>query len=67
MFGVNWNNFRFIFFNSLLIKLQPQIIDSLLAKRIFFVNLIICNVGFKPAIPEIDEITISLFFLVLRY
>ena len=36
-----------------LIKCHPQIMDSLLDIRMFFVNGIIFNVGSKPSIPEI--------------
>ena len=39
--------------NSLLISDQPQIIDSLFAIAILFVNLIISKVGRKPSKPEI--------------
>ena len=39
------------FFNSFLINSQPQIIDSLLAIAIFFLILIILNVGHKPKKP----------------
>jgi len=54
------------FFAFFFIKFQPQIIDSLLAIRIFFVLSIIFNVGFKPAKPGIAEIAISdlIFFLL---
>ena len=44
-------------FNSLFIRLHPQIIDSLLAIAIFFVNLIILIVGISPSIPVIELIT----------
>ena len=40
------------FFNSLLIKFHPHIIDSLLAIPIFLVYLIIFNVGSNPLSPE---------------
>ena len=50
------------FFDSFFIKFQPQIIDSLLAIKSFFVDLIILIVGFKPAIPEIADIVISELF-----
>jgi len=51
----------------LLIKFHPQIIDSLLAMRIFLVLSIILIVGIKPAIPGIAEITISdLIFFSLK-
>ena len=39
--------------NSFFINDHPQIIDSLFAIAIFFVNLIIFKVGLKPSKPEI--------------
>ena len=55
------------FFAFSFIKFHPQIIDSLLAMRIFFVLPMIFIVGFRPAIPGIAEITISdLIFLSLK-
>ena len=54
--GINW----VLFFNRFfLIKLQPQTIDSLLAKRIFLLNLIKANVGSNPANPGIAETVTS--------
>ena len=53
--------------DKFLIKCHPQIIVSLFANKIFFVNLTNRKVGDKPAIPTIDEITMSnFFFLKLR-
>ena len=49
-------NFVLLFFNAFKIKPQPQIIDSLFAIAISFVNLIIFNVGSKPYIPTIELI-----------
>ena len=49
-------NFVLFFINSLLIKFQAQIIDSLLAIAIFLVNFIISTVGFNPANPDIADI-----------
>jgi len=46
-------NLTLNFFNSFWINVQPQIIDSLFAMAIFFVNLIVFKVGFKPSKPEI--------------
>ena len=40
-------------FNSFFINDHPQIIDSLLAIAIFFVNLIIFKLGLNPSKPEI--------------
>ena len=40
-------------FNSFFINYHPQIIDSLLAIAIFFVNLIIFKLGLNPSKPEI--------------
>ena len=45
-----------------LIKSQPQMTDSLFAINIFLLNLIFRIVGFKPAIPGIAEIVISVLF-----
>ena len=59
MFRVDWDNFRFVFYRLFFIKLQPQIIDSLLATKIFLVILINDKVGCKPAIPGIAEIHMS--------
>ena len=43
------------------IKCQPQIIASLLAKRIFLLILVNNMVGSKPAIPGIAETVTSIF------
>ena len=51
MFRVNWYYFSLFFLAIFLIKFQPQIIDSLLAIKIFLLNLIIKKVGSRPAIP----------------
>jgi len=55
------------FFSSLWINFQPQIILSLFAIKIFFVNLITFNVGNKPAIPEIAETVMSNFIFFNRF
>ena len=47
------------FLISLKINFQPQIMLSLFAIKILFENLIIFNVGNKPAIPEIAETVMS--------
>ena len=47
------------FFAFSFIKFHPQIIDSLLAIRIFFELPIIFIVGSRPTMPGIAEITIS--------
>ena len=52
--------------DKFLIKCQPQIIVSLFANKIFFEYLTNLIVGDKPAIPTIDEIVMSNFFLKLR-
>ena len=44
------------------INCQPQIIDSLLAKRIFLLILVNSIVGFNPAIPGMAETVIVVFF-----
>ena len=49
------------FFINLFIKSQPQIIDSLLAMRIFLLDLIAVNVGSNPEIPGIAKMDISDF------
>ena len=45
--------FVLFFFKNDDIRCHPQIIDSLLAIKIFFVWGIIFNVGSRPSIPEI--------------
>ena len=47
-----------IFFN----KFHPHITDSLLAIRIFLLNLVINNVVSKPSTPGIAEIVTSILF-----
>ena len=44
---------------------HPQIIDSLLANKIFLLIFINCKVGFKPDYPVIAEIVMSIFFFFL--
>ena len=51
-----------LFNDVFFIRLQPQIIDSLLAKRTFLLNFVIIIVGSRPLIPGIAEIVISDFF-----
>ena len=48
---------------SFFIKSHPQIIASLLAMRIFLLNLIILRVGKRPERPGIAATVISDFFL----
>ena len=69
MFRVYRYYFSFIFVAAFLIKFQPQIIDSLLAIKIFLVNRIAKIVGVKPANPGIAEMTISVllkFFYLIK-
>ena len=49
-------NLVLYFFNFFSIKYQPQIIDSLFALAIVFVNFIISKVGLSPFRPEIPHI-----------
>ena len=58
--------FVLFFFNSKLIKFQPQIIDSLLAIKIFFVSGIIFKVGSRPFIPEMALTQNDTFFLIIE-
>ena len=48
-------------------KFQPQIIDSLLAIKIFFVSGIIFKVGSRPSIPEIALTQNDTFFLIIEF
>ena len=47
-------NLVLFFFNLILIKFHPQIIDSLFAMSIFLVKGITSSVGFKPFITDIE-------------
>ena len=63
LFLINWNiekcsestGIKVVLFfeSSLRIRFQPQIIDSLFAIAILFVNLITLSVGINPSIPDI--------------
>ena len=48
-------------------RLHPQITDSLFAISNFLLFFTINKVGFKPVIPGIADIEISIFFLILKY
>ena len=49
-------NLVLYFFNFFFIKYQPQIMDSLFALAIVFVNFITSKVGLRPSKPDIPHI-----------
>ena len=55
-------NFVLYLIAFLLIKFQPQTIDSLFAKRTFLLIFMKVSVGLRPAIPGIAETVTSIFF-----